>query len=85
MKGLSMNVKAWFSLLALTSLCCANDSNTTVKKMDIKENVLFQGKNAYDEHLKQRSKSKESTKIKEKSAPQTEENPSFMMHPTVKE
>ena len=53
--------------------------------MDIKEKVLFQGKNAYDEHLKQRSKSKESTKIKEKSAPQTEENPSFMMHPTVKE
>ncbi|WP_263833871.1 hypothetical protein [Sulfurospirillum oryzae] len=53
----------------------ANEGNTTQKKEDIKATVLFQGKEAYDKHLKQKIDEKSSSvDVKKKEITPSNEN-----------
>lgn len=77
-----------YAFLALCVGCCfGSDSNSTRKNEDIKERLLFQGKDVYQEHVKQKSQAQKTTKTKEPS--QSTENQSneatFMIRSTGKE
>ena len=80
-------LKVYAFLALYVGYCFGSDSNATRKTEDIKERLLFQGKDVYQEHVKQKSQAQKTTKTKEPSqSTQSQSNETtFVIRSTGKE
>lgn len=65
-----------------TTLVCADSSETTAKKEDIKAKVLFEGKEFYDQRLQKIMQSKKETSSKEVKKQESNATESFKLQTT---